>query len=107
MCLCLNDATRNLRFLERLLADYAPVDEVWAETGETALLMAIGYGDVEVSVAGLVAGLTWPCCCMTHGVGPIVANVLPVALSSGITLLGSQPTRLQHEHSHGSCTFWL
>jgi len=39
-----------VRFLERLLADWAPVDEVWEETGETALQMAIGYQDPDVSI---------------------------------------------------------
>jgi hypothetical protein len=39
---------RNFLFLQRLLADGAPLDEVWPKTGETPLLMAINYRDVEV-----------------------------------------------------------
>lgn len=40
---------RDLLFLQRLLAEGAFLEEVWPETGETPLLMAINYRDVEVT----------------------------------------------------------
>lgn len=40
---------RNIRFLERLLADWAPIEHVWTETGETPLLKAISRRDLDVS----------------------------------------------------------
>jgi hypothetical protein len=39
---------RNLHFLERLLADGPSLEYVWPESGETPLLMAITWKDVEV-----------------------------------------------------------
>lgn len=42
------DLCRNCWFLQRLLADGGGLEDVWPETGETPLLMAINYADVEV-----------------------------------------------------------
>jgi hypothetical protein len=39
---------RSTVFLERVLADWAPLTEVWPKTGESALLMAIRRRNVEV-----------------------------------------------------------
>jgi hypothetical protein len=49
---------RDLLFLQRLLAGGAYLEDVWPESGETPLLMAINYRDVEVK--GWVEGLNEP-----------------------------------------------
>jgi hypothetical protein len=49
---------RNLHFLERLLADGASLEGVWPQTGETPLLIAISWKDVEVG--GSCWGLVQP-----------------------------------------------
>jgi hypothetical protein len=50
-CACGLLHCRDALFLQRLLADGAPLETVWPATGETALLLAIRDGDVDVSGA--------------------------------------------------------
>jgi hypothetical protein len=38
---------------------HAPLEVVWQETGETPLLMAIGYGDVQVRGCGCGCVCVW------------------------------------------------
>lgn len=48
------------RLVQALLAQKAPLEEVWQESGETALLMAVADDDVEVSVCHMPL-LLWFC----------------------------------------------
>lgn len=48
MLLDLGHAPVNARLVEVLLQRGMPLEEVWQPSGETALLMAVAYDDVEV-----------------------------------------------------------
>jgi hypothetical protein len=45
----IDDLPHNARLVEMLLQRKVPLEEVWEQTGETALSMAVTYDDVEVS----------------------------------------------------------
>jgi hypothetical protein len=45
----IDDPPHNARLVEMLLQRNVPLEEIWEQTGETALSMAVTYDDVEVS----------------------------------------------------------
>lgn len=44
----IDHASVNARLVEALLQRGMPLEEVWQQSGETALLMAVAYDDIEV-----------------------------------------------------------
>eukprot|EP00775_Hariotina_reticulata_P004639 gene4639-4892_t len=51
-----SEVPANIQLVHELLAQWVPLEEVWAQTGETALLMAVNYDDVEMVELLVAAG---------------------------------------------------